>query len=150
MMCRVLRAVSAAGLAAGLAVGAGCGGPTMLVGEVEGTVTVDGKPLAQIGVGFIPDAGRDNIGPSSNGRTDDAGRYKLQYVITTRSNLTPDPADGAKVGWHKVVVYDHKMKAERLPPPGRVADGYALVETTPLEFEVKPGKQTFDIAAKSK
>lgn len=60
------------------------------LGQVMGAVTLDGKPLAGVWVGFAPTEGR-----SSMGLTDSNGRYSLNYL-----NGTP----GAKVGSHSVTI----------------------------------------------
>ena len=62
---------------------AGCGGAEYEVVPVSGRVTLDGKPLADVGLMFVPlSEGRDNpnIGPGSLGRTDADGRFALQTV----------------------------------------------------------------------
>lgn len=57
---------------------------------VEGTVTLDGKPVADASVTFVPADGR-----SSSGRTDQDGRYTLSY----KKNLP-----GAVIGEHLVKI----------------------------------------------
>ena len=57
--------------------------------EAEGTVTMNGKPLPNIGVVFFP----TGSGPMSSGNTDENGRF----VLTTIT-----PKDGAVVGQHRV------------------------------------------------
>ena len=69
----------------------GCGGQIAdlpELGTVMGTITLDGKPLANASVSFTPMSGRH-----SGGTTDDQGYYSLQY--------TADES-GAKVGLHTV------------------------------------------------
>lgn len=69
----------------------GCGGGSELdVGEVTGVVTLDGKPLPNAVVTFVPKAG----GPSGVGTTDAEGKYQL---------LTVEEA-GAVVGEHLVSI----------------------------------------------
>lgn len=72
---------------------AGCGtsGPGVppLV-KVSGTVTMDGKPLADAMVNFTPDNGRPSVG-----KTDAMGKYSLMYN---------DTVEGAVVGKHKVQI----------------------------------------------
>ncbi len=58
---------------------------------VSGTVTLDGKPLAQASVVFAP-AG---TGQPAVGVTDEAGKYTL---------TTTNPKDGAVVGSYKITV----------------------------------------------
>src|SRR5438132_10533557 len=74
---------------------AGCGGPTLA--PVSGKVTLDDKPLAGATVGFYPlDAKSPASAPTSSGRTNDKGEYKLQTVMTSRP--------GAVVGKHRVSI----------------------------------------------
>lgn len=69
---------------------AGCadGGPAL--GTVSGTVTLDGKPLANAIVSFVPEAG----GRPSVGTTDEQGNYQLGYIDRL----------GALIGNHKVSI----------------------------------------------
>jgi 5-hydroxyisourate hydrolase-like protein (transthyretin family) len=74
-------------------IAAGCSKPS---GEVEGTVTLDGQPAANIVVTFIPDydAGAKD-GLPATAVTDENGRYKLRS--------TSDAQQGVFVGKHVVV-----------------------------------------------
>ncbi len=56
---------------------------------VEGIVTMNGKPLPNIGVVFFP----TGSGPMSTGNTDEEGKFELTTVT---------PKDGAVVGKHRV------------------------------------------------
>ncbi|MCA9193219.1 MAG: carboxypeptidase regulatory-like domain-containing protein [Planctomycetales bacterium] len=67
----------------------GCGNGN--IGHVEGTVTLDGKPLPNAGIEFFPQAG----GGLSAGRTDENGHYELYYG---REGM------GAEVGEHLVQI----------------------------------------------
>ena len=70
---------------------AGCGGGGELdVGEVQGVVTLDGKPLPNAVVTFVPKAG----GPSGVGKTDAEGKYQL-LTVNER---------GAVIGEHMVSI----------------------------------------------
>jgi hypothetical protein len=90
-----LVSIAALGL---LAVGlAGCGGkdePKYV--KVSGTVTLDGKPLADAVVMFAPKSTKEsqNPGKSSSGYTDENGHYVLK--------IANDGKDGALVGTHVV------------------------------------------------
>ena len=68
----------------------GCGGGGELpdLGYVEGTVTMDGKPLANVVLTFQPDQARP-----AYGKTDAKGWYELVY---TEGN------PGATIGMHSV------------------------------------------------
>jgi hypothetical protein len=59
----------------------GCGGGESYdLAPVSGQVTLDGKPLANVRVGFQPASGEAAPGPGSAGVTDADGRYTLQVV----------------------------------------------------------------------
>ena len=76
---------------------AGCGGPSYQVAPVSGKVTLDGKAMANVHVGFQPiSEGKDNPnpGPGSSGVTDAEGRYTLKLVGLHQP--------GAVVGKHRV------------------------------------------------
>lgn len=68
----------------------GCGDSGPELGRVTGTVTMDGQPLANALVTFVPEAG----GRSSTGTTDSSGNYTLIYA----------DKKGALIGRHKVSV----------------------------------------------
>jgi len=104
------------------------------LGKVAGTVTVDGKPTADLVVQFTPEQG----GRPSSGKTDASGQYRLYY--------TGDAA-GAIVGKHKVTV-----SAFFEPDPNKTDLNFDAEKVLPkkysdqkLEFEVKSGSNTFDI-----
>ncbi len=61
------------------------------IGEVTGTITLDGSPLNAALVYFSPESG----GRPSQASTDKEGKYELIYIGTSK---------GAKVGKHKVRV----------------------------------------------
>jgi hypothetical protein len=101
---------------------------------VSGTVTLDGKPLANALVAFQPmaTAGKPNAGMGSTGVTDANGKYTLKTVDTDRS--------GAVVAKHSVMI---NMKVEggeldtlRPPPKGLPAKYNRQSE---LQFDVQPG-----------
>jgi hypothetical protein len=131
--------------------------------EVEGVVTVDGKPAPQLKVEFQPEAKQEGVPPyRSSAFTDEGGRYKL----TCETRLS-----GAMVGKHRILVTDlrsqpdpsslpdpsrgggqepPKIAASKKPAP-RVQEAYARLETTPLRQEVRAGGlQTINLELKSK
>jgi hypothetical protein len=73
-------------LSAGLVLVAvvGCGKPYQ-VAQVSGTVTLDGKPLANASITFAPMATKDNAapGPTATGLTDANGHYTLIFDKNT-------------------------------------------------------------------
>jgi len=83
--------------AALLCAAAGCGKDPYKAAAVSGTVTLDGKPLADAWVTFMPVGTKEHPdpGPTSSGKTDAQGKYKLA--------IEPGKP-GAVVGKHKVAV----------------------------------------------
>jgi hypothetical protein len=149
----------AALLAAGLLPLAGCNrGPEFA--RVEGTITLDGKPLDNAEVVFLPDPEKGNQGPCASAYTDEQGHYRL---FCEKANQ-----EGAVVGRHRVCVHDLAAVAPppdpnptpaggkaALPPlpakgkPSRVPAAYDDPSHTPLrDVEVKPGRQTLDFTVK--
>lgn len=120
---------------AGILTPLGCGARSDLpeLGDVKGVVTLDGKPLANAQIQFVPASGR----PSSAEIAED-GSYRLYY--------TTDVC-GAVVGAHAVKIRtavdgrDDPSK-ERLP-----ARYHARSE---LKADVKPGSNKIDFDLSSK
>lgn len=112
----------------------GCGGgtdDTPQLGEVNGSVTLDGSPVPNATVSFHPlDGGR-----TSTAVTDEAGMYSLTYNGTVK---------GAKVGQHEVAVstFEEADDEEGANSPGRkevVPAKYASFPSQ-LKVEVKAGE----------
>lgn len=137
-----------------LAAVAGCSrGPQF--GDVNGTVTLNGRPLPDLEVVFMPDPAAGTLGPTSTAYTDAKGYYQL---------VTNKGQSGAVVGTHRVCIRD--LAALPLPPmldaegnrertgargarpgpkPSRVPAPYSSSQETPFRaVEVKPGGQTHD------
>ncbi|MCS7239254.1 MAG: carboxypeptidase-like regulatory domain-containing protein [Thermoguttaceae bacterium] len=117
----------------------GCGGRSD-VAYVEGRVTLDGQPLANATVLFIPQAGR----PAS-GVTDSNGRYVLEYEPGKR---------GAPVGTCRVQITTARGETvgpdrKPIPPvPEKVPMRYNV--KTELSVVVEAGKSNkFDFDLKS-
>ncbi|WP_232100768.1 Ig-like domain-containing protein [Gimesia fumaroli] len=122
----------------------GCGGgsDTPPLGQVSGTVTLDGQPLEQAQVTFQPENGRASIG-----ETDSEGNYELSYTGTT---------SGALLGAHQVVIIsaveaysdesgegkDRKARPELLPAKYN--------SKTTLKADVKSGSNQIDFPLTSK
>jgi hypothetical protein len=128
----------------------GCGRSVTLA-EVDGTVRVDGQPLGQVFVVFIPE---DPQQPQSTAVTDAEGRFKL------RCN---NQRAGAVVGPHRVTLVDAAVapggrKRDDEPeegatrPVSRVPDIYSRPDRTPLRQTVVAGPQsvTIDIPGEHK
>jgi hypothetical protein len=152
---------AAAGLAA-----AGCGrGPQWAA--VEGTVTVDGQPVSNIEVVFVPDPARGSNGPRAAALTDEQGHYRLHG---------DKGEEGAVVGQHRVLIVDNATRSRfgrpapaapaggddpapvrPRPAPasksGRIPLRFGSLTDTPLQgVEVKRGTQRhdFDVRTNSK
>ena len=104
------------------------------VAPVTGIVTQDGELLAGAMVEFQPDSGAP-----SYGYTDENGRYEIKYQVNEM---------GALLGHHYVKV---TTAGEKTDPKTDMT--YNVSETVPrkyndpteLEFDVKKGKNVFDI-----
>jgi hypothetical protein len=121
-----------------LAMAAGCSGPSL--GEVKGSLKINGKALPNVVVQFLPDPEKDTRGQESAATTDEQGNFTLVYA-----NKHP----GAIVGWHRVIVIDPN---EERPAQGqapktqpRFPQQFTSPATTPLRREVKGGSQTIDL-----
>src|SRR5262245_21914308 len=78
---------------------------TWNLAPVEGTVTKDGRPLANIQVVFMPDHDAGTQGPKASGTTDAAGHYRLR---------TDNGDEGTVVGKHRVMVLDPMARIGRM------------------------------------
>lgn len=96
------------------------------LGQVRGTVTLDGKPLAGVIVRFFPATGR-----AATATTGSDGRYELVYTYGV---------EGAKVGPSTVSFAWPDGEAGSAPIP----DKYGA--QSELTVEVQPGDNTFDFA----
>jgi hypothetical protein len=132
MMQTLLRSAAFAVL---LSIIAGCGDAKL--GQVSGTVTLDGEPLPRATVEFQP-----TTGSPSYGITDDSGRYRLIYLRNK---------PGALIGEHivRVTTYDWVTNPDesKTEIPERVPRAYN--EASTLAFTVKRGSQTFDLILSS-
>jgi hypothetical protein len=106
------------------------------LGSVSGKVTINGKPLPNASIRFIPldDEGRNERKGASvaMGLTDDAGHYRLLYVKDTY---------GAAVGKNRVQI---QAKDEA----GRERVQHDFNSLSQLQREVKSGSQEFDFDVK--
>jgi hypothetical protein len=138
----------------------GCGGGVTYI-PIGGTITLDGTPVVEAEVAFIPDSTKGTIGENSSGFTDAQGRFSLRtnqsgkegvapgiYRVTitdTRgvSDLTSIPTLGPGNGVGEL----SKPTASKSP---RVPVNYSDPKLTPLrDVEVTVGKQTVDFHLKS-
>jgi DNA-directed RNA polymerase subunit RPC12/RpoP len=103
------------------------------LGEVRGTVTLDGKPLAYAMVQFHPDSGLETgsrIG-SSAATTNSEGEYRLAYV---------GDVYGAAIGKHRVTIQAPNLSRER-----RLPRKYTSVRGTVLHEEVEAGNNEINL-----
>ncbi|MCC9607034.1 hypothetical protein LOC68_14870 [Blastopirellula sp. JC732] len=111
----------------------GCGARGAPTAPVSGTVTVGGKPQANLVVSFMPQTGKLEAGKGSMGVTDAAGKYTLRTT-------DDEPRDGALIGKHKVVIRvrmeersEDDPAAAQKPPlqlPAKAIDGSMEIEVT--------------------
>ncbi|MEX0715540.1 MAG: hypothetical protein WD066_03095 [Planctomycetaceae bacterium] len=119
---------------------AGCGGSDgPKLGNVSGTITLDGKPVgAGYVVEFIPhteaegEVRQDSSKPTSSGMTDDSGKYVLRYGNTER--------EGAELGKHGVVI----VNAQEMKLPGAYSSG-DVATARAFWATVDSGPQVIDI-----
>jgi hypothetical protein len=144
---------------------AGCGrGPERA--EVEGVVTLDGKPLGNVEVVFLPDPERGSTGPRAAALTDAQGRYHLR---------SDRGEEGAAVGKYRVLIVDNAARSRSPARPAALAGGaddaapaaggaarpparkagrvpvrYGSITATPfMGIEVAPGSQRQDFKVQS-
>ena len=130
---------------------AGCGGGSGPV-PVRGVVKLDGQPVANAAVVFVP---QTPGGREAYGSTDANGAFRL---------TTTKPDDGALPGKYKVVIqpagpgggstpFDDTDKrpapAPKAPPGPRIPAKYTAAGQTPLTQDVPPsGDVVFDLRSK--
>ena len=115
---------------------AGCSGPTHQFAPVSGKVTWKGQPLAGADVYFAPTGGLD-AGPSSTGKTDKDGRFKLRVDILDR--------DGAVVGNHVVRVSKYS-EAKGTRPEEADAGSQSAKNVIPYKYNAE-SKLNFTVPA---
>jgi hypothetical protein len=135
--------MSAAGLALMLLL-AGCGREGAKKGAVSGAVTLDGKPLDNGSILFVPAQGTH--GTAAGGAIEN-GRYQF------------DEAHGPAIGWNLVEIRaprkTGKMVQKPFAPPGQMIPEQAEVisskynSDTTLKVEIKPGDNTADFKVAS-
>ncbi len=99
------------------------------LGQVHGTVTLDGKPLTGVNVLFEPETGR-----TSRATTKEDGTYEAQYLID---------AAGVKLG-PNIVRLEWGIDASGPAIPAKYGT------KSELTLDVQPGDNVFDIEMKAK
>lgn len=128
--------------------------------EVEGVVTLNGKPLSNVEVVFLPDPELGTSGPRAASYTDEHGRYRLRCerpekigtvigshrVCIHDITAIPDPPDLASEDAHSAL-----STAPAGPPrKSRVPLEYGDVSRTPLRnVTIDSGKQLFNVDLQS-
>ena len=110
----------------------GCGGRDDL-GTVSGRITLDGEPLPNAFVQFVP---QESEGGTGNGRTDASGEYSLMYSRTVK---------GAALGKNIVRITTHDILDEggkQINVPEKVPTKYN--SRSELTATVEPGRNTFN------
>lgn len=119
-------------LVATLLLACGCSNYPSLA-PVSGTVTYQGKPVANASVVFIPEGDR-----ASQGKTDEQGKYELYYIGDTKGAVPGDHQ--VKISTQKVDEYDEVIEKETLPPKYNTKSTLtAKVEygSKPIDFELE-------------
>lgn len=136
-------------LSVSLLTGCGDSGPDMA--PVTGVVTLDGAPVENAAVMFVPEAG----GRPATGLTDAEGKFSLE---------TLKPGDGALVGKHKVTVTGVKVTGIQATEdglsgavnPGEVREQwfvpqkYSTPDSSGLTQEVADGMPAVELKLSSK
>ena len=128
---------------------AGCGSSSDQpdLGQVIGTITLDGEPLKGIAVVFFPDNGRP-----ARGKTSAEGKYDLTYIRETkgtkvghnRVEVAPDEEGGEDEGENDEAASKPKAKGGKPKIPAQYNT------KSILEADVKPGENVFDFKLESK
>jgi hypothetical protein len=121
----------------------GCGGRSYA--PVSGTVTLDGKPVPNAVVTFVPlpEPGSHDAGDSASGKTNEKGEYTLK-------TYTPKGwRDGAQVGKHKVSISQQETRGEgdRSVTKEKLPNRYN--KNTELTYDVTSGGNKKDFELKS-
>lgn len=131
---------------------AGCGDSKFQYAPVSGQVLLDGNPVPNARITFMPSASGQHgeAGPYSNGETDEEGRFQLESV-------DDDPTSGAVVGSHRVIVSTKRSHLDPSNPDIEIIDKQEVIpfpfndyRKTPLVFDLTPeGSETADFAIES-
>lgn len=97
----------------------------------SGTVTYEGKPVANLSVFFEPETGRP-----STGATDDNGRFTMTYTVKL---------DGVQKGKGKFYFEVPVMIGEDASPMARIIREKYGPSSTPLVFDIQKPENNFEI-----
>ncbi len=104
----------------------GCGDPSS-VAEVTGTITSGGKPVSGVSVQLVP---KDGKSPLGRGSADESGRYTIGRAMGKK---------GCAAGTYSVRLSEQDPGSQLLNIPKDMST------KSTLTFDVKPGRNTFDI-----
>lgn len=110
---------------------AGCGPGGPAIAYVKGRVTLDGKPLANATVVFIPEGGRP-----AGARTDADGNYVLNFT-EGRKGAIPGP-NAIRITTQREAEQDENGKVVTPAAPEIIPAKFNTAST--LTFTVEPGK----------
>ncbi|MFO0821437.1 MAG: hypothetical protein U1A77_26070 [Pirellulales bacterium] len=130
-----------------VATAAGCGSSSIPFGQVDGRVTMDGQPVQDVVVVFVPQANGAGAAARSFGQPDPAGRFQLK---------TDQGQAGAVVGEHVVILEDlGPYSAPRTedgtllkPYVPRFPATYSDPVRSPWKVSVAAGSQTIELEVK--
>jgi hypothetical protein len=119
--------------------------------EVTGVVKLDGMPMPDALVEFLPDPEQGTHGPRSSAKTDAEGRFRL---------IRDNNRHGAVVGFHRVLIQDARTfppprnrwtkNEPSVMPPSRISNRYENATVTPLRHEVKAESQSIVLEVSSR
>jgi hypothetical protein len=104
--------------------------------QVEGVVKLEGTPVAEVFVQFVPDDPTEQ-GPISTAQTDSRGHFRL---------MTQDERDGAVIGKHKVLVFAGRNEAGARVGAA-IPARYRTVKDA-VGLEVTPDKHSYEVDLK--
>ena len=112
-----------------LAIGfVGCGpNDAPRLAKAKGVVTLNGKPLSNVGITFFP----TGAGPMAIGKTNDKGEFVM---------MTTKPGDGACVGTHQVTLGAAEEGSSEFSSVSQIPKKYELPTTSGLTVDVKDGE----------
>lgn len=162
MTCKIRTALSLLLVSLSM-LGIGCGRAPKMA-EVEGTVTLDGKPLANVEVAFLPDPSQGTKGPRSTAITDASGRFRLvadnrivgvvrgkhRVILTDLHSVPPVPRGSLDSA---PAAAGDQQQIKNTPGnalPSRVPGIYSSSSQTPLSREVRSGSQAIDFQLTSR
>lgn len=117
----------------------GCGASLPELVEVEGVVMMNGSPLPEVMVKFLPDPETGNMAQPSSALTGPDGSFKLEYK--GEKGLF-----GAAVGMHRIVLTDYmSINSRDNPVPYRFSNLLVESASTPLKQDVKAGMESVTI-----